>query len=128
MIASADGSIRMDFIAVSRFDDPRMNTASFRVDGPDVHAESTIDAYMIEKLFSQAEALLSGSEKYAGSIAGELTFERQKTGEIVVSLSGGPYASGARAWSCSFAAAPHSVAAFVMALVEEFNAAEVRAV
>ena len=118
----------MDLVAVSRFDDRRMDTASFRLNGPDIHAESTIDAYMLEELFAETENVVSGSETYAGSIAGELTFERQKSGEIQVTLSGGAYASGARVWSCSFVAVPHAVAAFVRAVAEEFNAAERRAV
>lgn len=118
----------MDLIELRRFEDPRMDTAMFRVRGPDLEAESTIDAYMIEDLFTEIQAVLAGTQASAGSLLGELELERRKTGEIQVSISGGPYISGVRGWSCGFAVSPHAVEAFMLALADEFKAAVVHAV
>jgi NAD(P)-dependent dehydrogenase (short-subunit alcohol dehydrogenase family) len=127
-IASADGSTRLTLVELLRYDDPRMDTIAFHLEGPEIRASSVIDAYMIETLIDEVQSVLAGTKSSAASIFGELQFERQKSGDIYVTLSGGPYLSGERAWSCGFPASSHAVDGFARALADELTSAIRRAV
>ena len=121
-IGSLDGSIFMSLVSVKRADDPRMDEATFKLAGPNLTAESTIDAYLIDTLFDQVRGIAAGDTVAATFGLSELTFRRSDGSDIRVELSGGPYVGGAqRAWACSFVAANHQVAAFCEALEEAWR-------
>ena len=126
-ISTPDGSTRLSLVELLRYDDPRMDTATFRLDGPELQAASTIDAYKLEELIDDIRAVLAGTKLSAASSFGELRFERQKSGEICVTLCGGPYLSGVRAWSCGFPASSHAVEGFALSLADELIATRRRA-
>lgn len=122
MILSSDASTRLILTQLVLCEDPRLNKATFQLDGPDVNARSSIDAYMIEDLALDLLGLVDGTESSAASIANELYFERLADGEIRVVLhGGGTYRNAERAWLCGFAAPDHAVRAFAEDLSNEID-------
>jgi hypothetical protein len=119
MILSSDAGTRLTLTQLVLCEDPRMNEAAFQLDGPDISARSSIDAYMIEDLAPSLLALVAGTDTSAASVVNELRFERLGNSEIGVVLCGGTYRNGERAWWCGFAAPDHAVQAFAEALSDE---------
>jgi len=117
MIASLDESTFLTLVSITRADDPRMDEAIFRVAGPNLTADSVIDAYLIDNLFGELRALLAGEVAFATFGLGELTFRRGEGSQIRVELGGGPYIGGAeRTWFVAFTATDRQVSAFHEAL------------
>jgi len=121
MILSSDSGTRLSLKQLVLCEDPRMNEATFHLDGVDISARSSIDAYMIEDLAPNLLALVAGTNTSAASISNELRFERLGNDEIAVVLRGGTYRNGERTWWCGFAAPDHAVQAFAEALRDEID-------
>ena len=124
-ITSLDGTTVLALASLTRGEDPRMDEARFILTGPELTAESVVDAYLLDELFGELTALTSGTVPHASFGLGELEFTRERDASIRVVLRGGTYVGGSRTWFCGFAAAEHQVVGFAAALKEAWLAAAV---
>jgi hypothetical protein len=121
-IVAIDGQTRLALVALLRNEDPRLDNVTFQIAGPELQAESLIDAYLIDHLFREISELVARSRESATFGGwGELTFVRTPAGEIRVTLGGGGFPGGGRSWYCGFDAAEHQVAAFNESLQLEWR-------
>ena len=116
-VTSTDGSTVLSLVRITRARDPRMDEALFEIVGPSVRAESVIDAYLIDNLFSELRSLFANQTSVASFGLGELAFRRAEGSEISIQLGGGPYVGGTeRAWRVELTATDREVLAFTEAL------------
>jgi hypothetical protein len=120
-VSSIDGSTWLRLLDIRCHDDPRMDFATFEIDGPELHAFSKIDAYLLEDFIAEARLVLAETIESASTSFGDFTIERRGSA-IRVELNGGTYQDGRRGWFCGFEVAKHAVAAFVESLAAETRA------